>query len=263
MSTSIIEPFQLLVCSIGTAKSNTPALTHSNYPILTVEFVRTGSGYVEQDNIKREFNSGSVYFLQKKTTHTYRPNPANPWDKIFFSVDGEMVDQLIKWYNLEDLLGIDDVPHLEHYFNELYALRRDENTNTLAAAIFHQFIAECKLALNKNTLQNIPKVLRDLKSAIDSSSDGSFNLALFASKNNYTPAHLIRLYKEYYHTTPGQYLQKRRIDIAHRLLLYSTLSIKEISSILNFPNPNYFSNFFYKHTGYRPNNCRKKTKISN
>lgn len=257
MSNTIIEPFQLLVCSFGIAKSNTPAFSHNNYKILTVEFVRKGSGYVEQDNIKRTFNAGSIYFLHKGTTHSYKSNPSNPWDKIFFSVDGEMVDKLLKWYNLENLLGIDNVPHLEHYFNELYALKRDENTNALAAVIFHQFISECALALKKNTIQNIPQILLELKSAIDSSSDGTFNLALFANKNHYSSAHLIRLYKEYYKITPGQYLQKRRIDIAHRLLLYSTLSIKEISSILNFPNPNYFSNFFFKHTGYRPNSCRK------
>ena len=260
MSNNIPEPFQFLVCSIGVAKSNTPPMTHNNYKILTVEFVRKGSGYIEQDNKIRTFKSGSVYFLHKGTTHTYRQNPSDPWNKIFFSVDGEMVDKLLEWYEIKDLLGLDDVPHLEHYFNELYLLNRNENTNTLAAAIFHQFIAECSLALKKNSLQKIPEILRELKSAIDSSANGTFNLADFAVKNNYTSAHLIRLYKEYYHTTPGQYLQKRRIDIAHRLLLYSTLSIKEISSTLNFPNPNYFSNFFYKHTGYRPNSCRKKQK---
>ena len=47
MSNTIAEPFQLLVCSVGIAKSNTPAFSHNNYKILTVEFVRKGSGYVE------------------------------------------------------------------------------------------------------------------------------------------------------------------------------------------------------------------------
>lgn len=62
--------------------------------------------------------------------------------------------------------------------------------------------------------------------------------------------------------TPKAYIDNRRVSEAKRLLLYSNLSVKEISFELGFDEPTNFNKFFRKHTKLSPIEFRKLEKAS-
>jgi AraC-like DNA-binding protein len=73
------------------------------------------------------------------------------------------------------------------------------------------------------------------------------------SKNSFfSTYHFIRLFKKAFHTTPHQYLIRKRIEMAKKLASTDNLSITEICYNVGFESPGSFSLLFKKHTGYSP-----------
>ena len=73
------------------------------------------------------------------------------------------------------------------------------------------------------------------------------------SKNSFfSTYHFIRLFKKAFHTTPHQYLIKRRIEKAKQLASGHDLSITTICYSIGFASPGSFSLLFKKYTGYSP-----------
>ena len=67
-----------------------------------------------------------------------------------------------------------------------------------------------------------------------------------------TESALIRSFRRYYKTTPHEYLMESKIQEAENYLLYTGLSVKEISAALAFSDQYHFSNTFKKTVGISP-----------
>lgn len=73
-----------------------------------------------------------------------------------------------------------------------------------------------------------------------------------------TPSQLLRTFKKETKFTFWEYLLLYRIEKAKELLHTTNKSVKEISHLCGFKDPNYFSTCFKKHTGYTPKAFRSK-----
>jgi AraC-like DNA-binding protein len=68
---------------------------------------------------------------------------------------------------------------------------------------------------------------------------------------------LTRIFTRYENTSPGKYIISRRIARIETFLTKQTISIKDISDIMNFNNEYYFNSFFKKYSGMPPGEYRK------
>ena len=68
---------------------------------------------------------------------------------------------------------------------------------------------------------------------------------------------LTRIFGKFEGITPGEYITKRRMAKIEKLILDDSLSLKDISEIMNFSNEYYFNSFFKKHAGMPPGEYRK------
>ena len=62
---------------------------------------------------------------------------------------------------------------------------------------------------------------------------------------------------QYTGVTPMQYIISLRIQQAQRLLGTSEYNVTEVSSLVGYDNPLYFSRLFKKQTGMSPSEYRK------
>lgn len=58
--------------------------------------------------------------------------------------------------------------------------------------------------------------------------------------------------------SPYKFILSLRIDEAKELLLFSSMSINEISEQIGFADSSYFSRIFRKYTGCSPSDWRKR-----
>ena len=71
-------------------------------------------------------------------------------------------------------------------------------------------------------------------------------------------ATLHRQFRKYLNVSPVEYFINAKMEMAHGLLLGSTLSIKEIASRLNYSSQQYFASEFKKRYGKTPGESRNR-----
>ena len=81
------------------------------------------------------------------------------------------------------------------------------------------------------------------------------NLAEMVNANGYYLSHA---FKKITHYSPQQYILRRRIGKAQCLLVYTSLSLTEISARVGYEDSNYFSRVFKKVIGMSPRLYRQK-----
>ncbi len=255
----IALPFMLYAA----ADAGTPALTQvfsrTNYGYFTAEYVLSGAGYLKINGKKMHICKDSVYFLTPGSDHHYWPDRKDPWLKLFFVLNGSLIHTLLDMYNLKDVYHIPDCPELKKYFEDMINISHNlETSNPLASLIFHQFIQDASRHCSFGAENNLPEEIRMLKRELDYTMEESFSLEHFASQVKYSEAHLIRLFHSHFGVTPYEYRMNWKMEQARRLLMYSSLTIKEIASKLVFADQYYFSNYFKLKNGMSPREYRKR-----
>lgn len=90
----------------------------------------------------------------------------------------------------------------------------------------------------------------------------SVSIEEYARKHGMSVSWFIRNFKDYTGSTPTQYLLSLRISNAQSLLESTSYNVTEISEIVGYDNPLYFSRLFKKQCGVSPTEFRKQQKLS-
>ncbi|MBR4965347.1 MAG: AraC family transcriptional regulator, partial [Lachnospiraceae bacterium] len=73
-----------------------------------------------------------------------------------------------------------------------------------------------------------------------------------AKRCNLHPSYLSRLFKKETGVSVSEYIIQLKVEAAKNMLLYSDLTLSDISTILAFGDQSYFTSVFRKHTGFTP-----------
>lgn len=263
-STEIEEntpPFNILMCGKSYC-DGTYKITRPNSQLCCMEYICKGTGYVSVGDVTFKASAGDIYILPIGKDHFYYSNDKNPWEKIWFNINGSFVKNTIVAYRIGNLYHIKGL-NLKSLFDDFLThaeIIKQSNSATynfdtcatdflkIVQSISSHIEVQGKIApINKAEL---------LKNKIDSLTDFSLSFDEILKEFFYTKSHLIRVFKNAYGITPYNYLLERKINIAKLLLKNTVMSISEISEKLGFANSHYFSNFFTKHVGKSPNKYR-------
>lgn len=253
-------PFQLLFADYGNADARTPVIERRNYEYCTIEYVTEGAGYLECGGNLFHLKKDSIYFLHKGMDHRYWHDPSAPWQKIFFVIDGPLMEQLLKIYGLEQICSVENCHSILHYFKEIMILCAcSAPDNSLrCATLFHRLVMDlCEIIYSAHW--QMPEEITILKKYLDEHTESKVNLDVICQQVFRSKPHMIRLFKKHTGNTPYDYLMKKRIENARMLLIHSTMRIKEIAAKLQFSDQYYFSNYFKKITGISPSALKKQS----
>lgn len=107
-------------------------------------------------------------------------------------------------------------------------------------------------ALKEKRETDIPGVLRRALEYIDRNFSHPIQLSDVAEDVGVSHAYLSNLFTRHLGLSFVDQLTDSRMEKARRLLLEQKLSVKEISSLVGYQDPNYFSRLFKKQTGMSP-----------
>jgi AraC-like DNA-binding protein len=103
--------------------------------------------------------------------------------------------------------------------------------------------------------------LRLAKDAMDRDWSQPLDLDAVAAAAGYSRFHFVRLFREAYGETPGQYLSRRRIERAQELLRSANLTVTEICMLVGFTSLGTFCTRFKQQVGMTPTEFRDKAHI--
>ncbi len=113
------------------------------------------------------------------------------------------------------------------------------------------------IAKTKSVTKTNPQ-LRSALTVMDSTYEQPLSVEEIASHAGFSHFHFIRFFHRTYGITPHQYLTRKRIQQAQRLLATSEMSVTEICLEVGFQSLGSFSNLYHRQTGYAPSEHRAR-----
>ena len=201
----------------------------------------------------------SLYLFKPHERHDYGTDPqAGFWQFLWAHVHAPA-----NWLPLLDwkTVSIQLIPQGER--RRIVALFRDVVVNSSTGSGFDE-------ALAMNLLENM---LLRLSRAHAATGDFDFgervrtyvlehlaeplDVASLAANFSLSPSRFAHRFREIFDTSPQAYVEGCRIEMARRLLLTTTMSVKEIAFSCGFTDPLYFSKRFSRLSGKSPSEWRR------
>jgi len=104
--------------------------------------------------------------------------------------------------------------------------------------------------IDDRLLRVIERIDQDLKAPLD--------LPLLARVANLSVSRFAHLFREQLGVSPQQFVERRRLDAAARLLELTARPIASVAAEVGFADPLYFSTRFRRHTGTSPTTYRRR-----
>ena len=102
---------------------------------------------------------------------------------------------------------------------------------------------------------------RELADYIDQNLGAPLSLCELAERSFYNPSYFSRIFKEKFGVSFVEYVTKKRLGVAVRLLTESDKTIDEIASLIGFSDRTSMHHAFVRHLGQTPADVRKSKKL--
>ena len=214
------------------------------------------------NNVSFEASAGDIYILPAGKDHFYYSDDKDPWEKIWFNIRGEFVENTLKAYGLENVYHVKNLDLKSLFEDFLLHAEQLKQSGTIGrfdicAGDLLKIIQGISSAPALQEKHLPESKVQQLKNKIDSLTDFSQSFDDLIAEFFYTKSHVIRAFRSEYGITPYNYLLEHKFSTAKLLLKNTAMSITEIARHLGFSNCHYFSSFFTKHAGISPKKYRE------
>lgn len=244
----------------------------AKYPYQFRHTLREGSGYcllytvdgegllTFEDHTQQQLSPHTLCFWPYRETAAMRII-APHWDHYLIFIDGREAEWFFDRYKKDGSCKI-TVPSHSKLPEMLTAY--EQHPDFYQNSPFHRLCYLTSLLSEIVTLdcrpsdeESIPKYLTAIRQLFDNNYSQYYSLDLLEKEFHINKYKLAKEFTRYFGISPINYLTKRRIEAAKKLLLTTTLKINEISLQTGYENTTHFINSFKKQTGMTPSAYRK------
>ncbi|MBQ9143035.1 MAG: helix-turn-helix transcriptional regulator [Lachnospiraceae bacterium] len=222
-----------------------------------------GDGFLKYDNLTLPVAEGDFFFLPAGYPHEYYTENTL-WDVRWIAFDGYACAHILSQFQMNKPIIIhpQGSTALQNIYTKMFTIQKSDKTycDYSCSGLVYDYLIEFhryidnkinKLRADRN------KLLLPVLDYIDENFRTDFPLTILAKQAEVTPQHLCRVFKETMNMRPLEYLTKRRLQEAKRLLQRTELPIAEIALQSGFPDAGYFSTVFKKYEGVTPMEYKK------
>jgi len=226
--------------------------------ITVLEYIVSGTGHLCVEDRSYTVHAGDVYLLHPFTSHDYHADWKDPWEKIWFNLSGPLVEHLVDAYQLKDAVYFPQCP-LEQEFREALEIvrTRPRNAYTAFSLLLHRLFALLNEWRQQHPeMRKTPDGLK-LKEFLDRNWRRQITLEELAAVIGRSRSQTIRIFQRDWNTSPCQYIQQQRLELAKQYLENTDLKVSMIAEIVGFRDEFYFSNWFKSKMGVSPLSYKK------
>ena len=232
-----------------------------------IVYITKGRGLFSSETTReRQVCKGRMMFLLPGQWHTYHPYMQTGWNEYWIGFQGINVDNRVEagFFSIEKPLmhiGYNE-KIVELYIEAIRtATRQEPYFQQLLAGVVNYLLGIMFMTGSRNARQKDEEAISMVnmaKTAMFDAVEEDVTMPEIAQRLNISYTKFRRLFKEYTGLSPAQYFINLRIHRAKEMLRGTAASIKEISIILQFENPEYFATLFKKRTGITPSEFRNR-----
>jgi AraC family transcriptional regulator len=115
-------------------------------------------------------------------------------------------------------------------------------------------------SVRRSTRTELYRRLHLAKDFIDSNFSERLSLSMIANMAYLSEHHFLRLFKKTFNETPHQYITRKRLELAKKLILTTEQPITDICMQVGFENPSSFTRLFRQRVGLTPESYRRENR---
>lgn len=227
----------------------------------SIGYVKKGTIYMEVNGRGMEVKTGGMYYIPSMYCFSHHS----------FCVDTEVYYMHFEMGNLGKILlekieiPVAVYPDNPQRIDRLFErIQNSKNARVLGAplrttgfvfevvASFFEFCEEQTILINTKKVEQMMYIIEYIRNNLGK----NLTVEILAAQVGLAPTYFIKIFQQFFHETPMNFVLKQREKAACNLLENSEMSIKEIGVSLGFLNQNYFSEFFKKRNGFSPSEYR-------
>lgn len=229
-----------------------------------------GEGWYEIENQKQKVSANQIFILPKATSHAYGSTSKNPWTIYWIHLDGKVASHFASGLEKPMLISPEKDSRIEErlkLFEEIFSTLKNgyskSNLEYSITALFH-FLGSLKYLSAYRACTTCNYQERDIaEEAIHFMRENIHKRLTLKEISNYTGlsvSHFSSIFQKKTGYSVLNYLSQLKIQEACHHLDFSNMKINQISMIIGFDDPFYFSRLFTKTMGVSPSEYRSRKK---
>ncbi len=233
-------------------------IERATFPCHAIEFVVSGHGELVLGTSSLELSAGVVFCYAPGIRHTITNDRKEALEKFFINISGKRAaDLLDRELSLSGRVLHTSAPSsLLQTFEELIRVGlenppwSDKLCNSLTEVLAYKIAGS---ALEHGTPETTAfSTFRRCRNFIGAHFTRLRTLQELCNDCGVTPSYLCRLFRQFDHQSPYQYLLRLKMNLAAQMLLEKQLQVQEVSRELGFEDPLHFSRSFRNVIGMSP-----------
>ncbi len=226
-------------------------------------FTRRGKGILRVDGKELVQTPGSIFFLSAGVPHEYFPAAQNApecdWETAWTVFRGAHLQELLaelgfgRWCEISGA----DLSGCESIFNRILSAVKDPvSGGERCSLLIYEYILEAR-ALMVTGKSGSGGLISPALKRMEEQYMRDITLEELAGLCGVSLQHFCRVFRAQTGMRPMEYLARRRISEAKRLLNSTDRSVTEISALTGYSSPTYFGTVFRRYEGTTPSEYRR------
>lgn len=226
-----------------------------------VVYIVSGEGtYMEIGGEVQQVREGSLFFFRPGYSYNFGPPPGGNWDEYYINFMGTRVSEWLESGLIAggNVFQANSVKGLLASFEEVLE-RMDSGAPAdadRASLLLEKMLLECSFIIEEKNWNSQADYMRQIREDLNSCIYGDMDLVQIANKHHISMSTLRRLIRRSSGYPLHEYIHRLKMAEAKNLLLNTPLQVKEISGMLHYNDPFYFSRLFKKYMEVSPKLCR-------
>ena len=229
-------------------------------------YIQNGRAQFDIGGKKREITSGQVVVIPPKVPHSYRLIREREAIDYWLHCTGYGMQMWVSKLNQHDFPCIvigQSRKTTDLYRSIMMELQRKEPEYVgVASGLVTQllyYILRKQIRLEDEADQQRDIRIDQCVTLMHEQYAQDWTVDRLAAIVHLSPSRFIHLFTQIHHMSPCRFLNRVRISKAKEFLDNDHLTVSEVSRMVGFPNPQYFSRLFHQEVGMSPSAYRQQT----
>lgn len=256
------EGLPCIVCGIGEQHKQCHIQRKEGYPLHQLVFSIKGKGLLKVHQQTYEINEGDYFYLKPNEPHEYYAL-SKEWSTNWILFRGNQIKSLLYTLGFKQSKAVyfGTNYYVKLSFQEILMTLKSQNklSGYVASSQLYSLLVQLYGTAHEQleTVKNKKNlIIEPLLKYIDEMYCEELTLETLASVVNVSPQHICKVFKEKLDIRPFEYIAKRRIQEAKKLLLNSSLNISKIGQKVGYNDSSYFCATFKRYEFVSPSTYR-------